>query len=76
MIEVGSLDDLFKHLSKQVDPTSGENLFAQEQTKLLEKDFQNKRTQLLQNQLIMQAVMDVKKKLPPKVYAQIIQRIA
>eukprot|EP00347_Sterkiella_histriomuscorum_P004807 403359022 len=74
--EVCSYDELLLQLSKQIDLKSGESLFAIEQTKLLEVEFQQKRQQLVQNQLLMQGIMDIRQKLPQKIYVQIIQRIA
>lgn len=63
-------------LSTEVDFKTGESLFASQQVEMLEQEHKRKQGDFLRQQVLLQAFMDIKRRLPPKVYDEIIMRVS
>jgi hypothetical protein len=73
---VRNFDDLMLKLAQEVDFKTGESLYGLQQIDLIEEQHKKKQFEFIRQQVLLQAFMDVKRKLPPKVYDEVVMRIA
>lgn len=71
-----TFDDMMLALSTKIDFKTGESLFTLQQVELIEEQHKRKQHEFIKQQLLLQALMDVKRRLPPKVYDEIVMRIS
>lgn len=63
-------------LAQEVDFKTGESLYGLQQIDLIEDQHKKKQFEFMRQQVLLQAFMDVKRKLPPKVYDEVVMRVA
>ena len=76
MKQVKNFDDLMLQLAMELDFKTGESLYGLQQIDQVDAEHKLKQNEFIKQQLLLQGFMDIKRRLPHKVYDEIVMKIA
>jgi hypothetical protein len=76
MKQVKNFDDLMLQLAMELDFKTGESLYGLQQIDQVDAEHKLKQNEFIKQQLLLQGFMDIKSRLPHKVYDEIVMKIA